>query len=235
MSEGASKKKSAAAKDTQAAAGDKPAAKKKGRPPPLQTQPDPAMSFPGAPASLMNPGSFALPTMRNMFMSPPTQQIVVSPATQVWDLTEQTQLDRLHRVMCFPNESLLNKSIKISAHLNGKTARDVACRLKVMEETDTSQPRALDDIDRQLARGEAIIAELQAIPSRDRTEQQTARMNALLKEFTALAKDSRSKLDAKRLSIPIQMVHIPEVPMANEQRMGSSSSSSSNYLNANGK
>jgi hypothetical protein len=211
------KKKSASAGG--AAAG---AQRKKQRPPPLQTMDSGMVADPNSVAA----AQFALPTMRNMFV--PQQQIVVTPAAQPWEVQEQTQLDRLHRLMCFPNESLLNKSIKIAAHLNAKTVRDVACRLRIMEENTSLafQNRQQDEVDQFLNRGDAILAELQSIPSRDRTDDQNNRLNNLMREFITNTRTCRSQLDGRGLKIPVQFVTVPELPELTRSDKSTSSSKS---------
>ena len=158
------------------------------------------------------PTSFTLPTMRGAGAPIYNQQYIMTPAAQPWEIQEQSQLEKLNRNMCFPNESLMNRSIKIAAHLGKKTVRDVAARLKTMEENSSGSSRPQDDVDRVLSRTDAILAELQSIPSRNRTEAQTERLHALIREFIANTKDTRTKLDQKSLKIPVQFVPSPELP-----------------------
>ena len=191
-----SKKKSAANTD------DSPQ-KKKARPPPLSMNDSAPIPFPQP--------TFSLPTMRGAAMYS-QQHYVVLPSSQLWDSQEQAQLERFHRTICFPNESLLSKSIKIAASLQKKTVRDVAARLKLMEEFSSSPSRQEDDVDRILNRGDAILAELTTIPARNRTEEQNEKLQHLLREFTSSTRDVKAKLDQKQLKIPTQFVANPEVP-----------------------
>jgi len=183
--------------------------KKKARPPPLEVSDATANAAQGLP-------TFSLPTVRNMYnFPPPNQQIVVTPAAQLWDIQEQAQLERLHRSICFPNESLLNKSIKIAGLLNHKTIRDVASRVKLMEEAAQMAPpvnRSPDEVDRLLTKSDAILAELQAIPARERTDEQNVRMNNLVKDFVATSKTCKTSLESKGSKIPIQLLQTPELP-----------------------
>ena len=190
--------------------------KKKARPPPVEVADSGSIPLP--------PPSFALPTMRGAGLYN-HQQIIVTPAAQLWDVQEQGQLERLHRVLCYPNESLLNKSIKIAAHLSKKTVRDVACRLTAMEESTVVSTRPEDEVTRMLNRNDAIIAELQQVPSRARTDEEEAKLKTLLNEFVNVARQSRTKLEQKDLKVPLQLVPIPQIPEA--FRLGTDSGSSS--------
>ena len=218
-----SEKKKLSSSSSSAAGGGQ---KKKPRPPPLVVS-DAPPPVPGPPG-----GNFALPTMRHTGMFVPNQQIMVTPSAQIWDIQEQTQLERLQRVMCFPNESLLNRSIKIAAHLSAKTVRDVACRLKAMEENVIPSAKPTDEIDRFLMRGETIISELQTNPVHNRTEDQVARLNNLMREFITGTRECRSKLDGRQLKIPVQYVPVPELP---EFLKGTEKSSSGAAAAASGK
>jgi len=183
--------------------------KKKDRPPPLEVD----MSNPMHPA-----GALSIPTMRGvggMYMG---QQIIVTPAAQSWDVQEQTQLERLQRVMCFPNESLLNKSIKISAFLANKTVRDVACRLKLMEETASRMYRHLDELDRILNRNDGIITELQNFPSTQRTSEQNSKIFEFMNDFISSSKIAKNSLDIKGLKLPVHILSIPESPQRTKQQ-----------------
>lgn len=171
---------------------------KKQRPPPLDVE-----------TNMMPPPT--LPTPLNGISSLHTVPLVLQPSQASWDLKEQSQLDRISRQMCFPRESLVNRSIKIAAFLRTKTVRDVASRLKLMEDTEALRMHEVDEVEGLLQRCDTILNELQSIPQVHRTSQQNQAMLELMNEFVDLSSKVKEALDSRELKIPVHLISVPSL------------------------
>ncbi|KAH9261469.1 hypothetical protein BASA81_000125 [Batrachochytrium salamandrivorans] len=155
----------------------------------------------------------------NMLFPIQQQPIVSFPAQANWDLAEQRELDRLARGMS-PADSLLSRSLRISAFLPSKNAREVAMRLKMMQEsakptsTDSSAgfPPPPNEMDMNQDRMDRILLELNVL-GRDNKP----RALELIQEFTRLATGCKQGLDALNARIPTSLINL-EAPHPEAQQ-----------------
>lgn len=148
----------------------------------------------------------------NMLFPIQQQPVVSFPAQANWDLAEQRELDRLARGMGSA-DSLLNRAVRISAFLPSKNAREVAMRLKMMQESakpayvDGSAGFAPNEVDMSQDRMDRILLELNVL-GRDNKP----RALELIQEFTRLALGCKHGLDALNARIPTSLINLDAPP-----------------------